>query len=201
MVFLEQHPQFKNWFEIYRSLGCGFLAMVGVFTLFKTAGSTRCISLDDPSVHIMPLVYYTHCFSAVFFSVDQVILILVKKMWRNDLFFHHCVCLFLLAYFTPYFPLIGCIFYAGESLTCMNWLRPTHPLFVTCWRLGVVFFCRFPVFGRMFYEVYLYDEGCIAHEKSTQLACAIFFFFLYDIYVIKGCIDAILKEIRKRKEQ
>ena len=199
MVFLEQHPSFKNWFEIYRSVGCCLLAVVGVYTLFMTTGSTRCVSIDDETFSIMSLVYYTHCFSAVFFSVDQFILVFVKKMWRNDLFFHHCVCLFLLVYFTPDFPLIGCIFYAGEALTCMNWLRPTHPLFVTVWRLAVVFCCRFPVFGAMFLEVYFQDEACILHHKSGQLACSIFFFFLYDIYVVKGCIDAINKELEKRK--
>jgi hypothetical protein len=121
-------------------------------------------------------------------------------MWRMDLFVHHCICIFLLIYFTIDFPLIGAIFYIGESLTALNFLRPQYPYLVTLWRLGVVLFIRFPVFGLMFLQIIYYDENCLSHHKSKQLACSMVFFFVYDIYVIWGCVQAIMRERQKKSQ-
>jgi hypothetical protein len=201
MVLFSYPPVFKYWFEIYRSIGCAILTMLGAYTMWMTVGRNRCISLGDESEPILDLVVLGHYFAAAFFIVDMLVLLLVKRMYRFDLFLHHCICLFLLGYFTVDFPLVGSIFYVGESLTILNWLRPSYPIAVTIWRLAVVLFVRFPVFGHMFIQIAWADPFCTNHFKSKPLAIAMCFFFLYDIYVVHGCIQAIHRETKTKKEE
>lgn len=195
MVFFALPPVFKNWFEAYRSLGCGLLGCLGAYTLYMTVNRNRCIDAYDETEPILPVVMIGHFCASIFFLFDMVVLTLVKSMWRTDLFIHHCICIFLLVYFTIDFPLMGAIFYFGEMLTSLNFLRPQYPLLVTFWRLGVVLLIRFPVYGSMFSNVVWYDDFCMHHHKATELACSFVFFFIYDFYVIWGCIQAIIREV------
>jgi hypothetical protein len=194
MTVFQHPPYFRDWFEVYRSFGCFVLSLMGVYTLWATHGRNRCIDVNDTTEPILPLVMTGHYIAASFFLIDMFVLTLVKNMWRLDLFIHHCICLFLLGYFTIDFPLMGSIFYIGESLTIMNFLRPSYPIGVTVWRLIVLVFFRFPVFGTMFARIAWQDDNCIHHHKAPQLACAMCFFFIYDIYVLQGCVLALYRQ-------
>jgi len=193
----EETKLFKNWFEVYRSFGCCMLGLLGIYTMVMTHKRNRCVDLFDTEEPILPIVLTGHMLAGVFFSIDMLILILVKTMWRTDLFIHHCVCMFLLGYFTEDFPLVGSIFYIGETLTAMNWLRVDYPIGVTLYRLGIVLLVRFPIFGRILYQVAGWDDRCYNHNKSKQLAAFICFFFIYDLYVLWGCIQALIR-LRKK---
>lgn len=169
--------------------------------MYMTHGRNRCVDMYDIEEPILPVVFIGHILAGVFFTVDMLVLLLFKTMWRTDLFIHHCVCLFLLWYFTVDFPLLGAIFYIGESLTAMNWLRADYPFLVTLYRLGVVLLVRFPVFGRMLAQLSYWDVRCYSHHKSGQLACFMVFFFLYDLYVLWGCTQALYKQQKQQGNQ
>lgn len=201
LIQVRNSQLFKNWFEIYRSFGCCMLGLLGIYTMLMTHGKNRCVDIHDTTEPILPTVLTGHCLAAVFFVIDVLILLFVKSMWRTDLFVHHCVCIFLLCYFTEDFPLVGSIFYIGEALTAMNWLRVDYPIAVTLYRLGIVVLVRFPVFGRIFGQVALWDPKCYNHNKSGQLACFMCFFFLYDLYVLWGCIQALFRLMKPKKIQ
>lgn len=201
MTLVERPPYFRDWFEVYRSFGCFVLSVMGLYTLLATKGRNRCVDMNDTTEPILPTVMIGHYIAGVFFLIDMFVLTLVKKMWRMDLFMHHCVCLFLLGYFTADFPLMGSIFYVGEALTVLNFLRPSYPTAVTIWRLLVLVCLRFPIFGTMFVRMAWQDGNCIHLNKSSQLACAMCFFFVYDVYVVYGCVMALYRQSRKTDEK
>ena len=191
MAVIDDPPHFRDWFEVYRSCGCALLSLTGLYTILATNGRNRCVDMYVKTEPVLPIVMIGHYFAGTFFVVDMFVLTMVKKMWRMDLFIHHCICLFLLGYFTVDFPVMGSIFYIGESLTVLNFIRASYPTLVTIWRLTVVLAVRFPVFGTMLARVAWQDDNCRHHNKAIQLACAMCFFFVYDLYVLQGCLLAL----------
>jgi hypothetical protein len=166
-------------------------------------------SLFDPYVNNITRPHYLNCCLFMYYLAWDTYKMCLsqesKLLYRRDLIIHHTISMYLNFFTMNYISITGDLTLLMECISLFNFLQcKTNPIYY--YRLACIFFVRLPI--SCFISFYYIDSVIIPYYKNrlgwfefyhlTTTCRLIYFFILYDFYLIKSIYDILHRQKIKR---